>query len=250
MRKVTGLLSVQALALVVGLPALCWAQMTPAAPPAMFRATVTQVRPDMLNEWLDLQKNEVIPALKKAGVKTRTVYSSGLFGTAGEYLVVTPLEKFADFDNPNPISKALGPEAAARLFEKLRKCTVSSHSYALTRLADLSNVTQPPPPIIVTTRFRIASGKNAEFANIIKTDVLPIYKKANASLVVNARGLGANPTDVTISAGITKYADLDGGSLLLKTLGPEGFASLATKVTAISSLIEQVVRARVADLSF
>ena len=249
MTRSTTRLGVGALVLTVGVPTLCLAQAAPAAP-AMSRVTVTQVRPDMLNEWLDLQKNEVVPALKKAGVQTRTVFSSGLFGTAGEYVLIQPIGKFADFDGQSPQVKALGAQASARLGEKLRKCIVSSHSYLITRRDDLSNVTATPPPIIVTTRFRVMSGKNADFDAILKNEVLPVYKKANASLTVNARGLGGNPTEITVSTGMNKYSEMDGGSLLVKTLGQDGFARLATKVTAVSNLIEQVVRARVADLSF
>jgi hypothetical protein len=70
--------------------------------------TITHVKPDMLTEWIDLQKNEVVPALKKAGVKTRTVYVSGLFGPAGEYATIQPFEKYAEFDGDNPLIKALG----------------------------------------------------------------------------------------------------------------------------------------------
>lgn len=249
MKKAVVRFGIGAMALVVAVPALCLAQMAP-APPAMSRVTVTQVRPDMLNEWLDLQKNEVVPALKKAGAKTRTVYSSGLFGTAGEYVIITPIEKYADFDAGNPLIKALGAEGAARLGEKLRKCTVGSHSYAIARQADLSNATTPPPPIIVSTRIRIAPGKFPDFQNLVKTEVLPIYKAAKVSLTVSSRSLGANPTDVTLSSGMNKYADLDAGSPLLQKLGPEGVAKLLAKFTGISTVIEQVVRARVADLSF
>ena len=50
----------------VTLPALCLAQSDPTANRA--RVTITKVKPEMLNEWLDLQKNEVMPALKKAGI--------------------------------------------------------------------------------------------------------------------------------------------------------------------------------------
>jgi len=248
MKNAVARFGIGAMALVVAVPALCLAQMAP-APPAMSRVTVTQVRPDMLNEWLDLQKNEVVPALKKAGAKTRTVYSSGLFGKAGEYVIITPIEKYADFDAGNPLIKALGADGAARLGEKLRKCTVGSHSYAIARQADLSNATTPPP-IIVSTRIRIAPGKFTDFQNLVKTEVLPIYKAANVSLTVSSRSLGANPTDVTLSSGMNKYADLDAGSPLLQKLGPEGVAKLLAKFTGISTVIEQVVRARVADLSF
>src|SRR6516225_51436 len=100
MRKIAGWVGMFVLGILVGVPSIGRAQM-PAAP-TISRVTVTEVKPDMLDEWLDLQKNELIPALKKGGVKTRTVYSSGLFGTAGEYVSIVPVEKFASFDEPNP----------------------------------------------------------------------------------------------------------------------------------------------------
>src|ERR1700682_2028218 len=126
--------------LTAGLSTLCLAQSVKS------RVTITHVKPEMVNEWVDLQKNEVVPALKKAGVKSRTVYSSGLFGTANEYVVVTPMEKFADFDAGNPMIKALGETATTRLGEKLRRCTVSSQSFMSTRLDDLSNTSESPEP--------------------------------------------------------------------------------------------------------
>ena len=57
-----------AVALTLAFSTLCAAQ---AVTPTLI--TVTQVKPEMLTEWIDLQKNEVIPALKKAGVKSREV---------------------------------------------------------------------------------------------------------------------------------------------------------------------------------
>jgi hypothetical protein len=233
----------------LSLSTLCQAQTTP-APPAMSRVTITQVRPDMLNEWLEIQKNEVVPGLKKAGVATRTVYSSGLFGTAGEYVIITPMAKYADFDAGNPQIKALGAEGAARLAEKLRKCTVSSHSYAITRLADLSNALATPPQAIVSTRVRVTPDKFPMFETLVKTEILPVWKKANTSLTVSRRGFGANPNDITLSSGFGKFAELDLGNPLVRQLGPEGAAKVLAKFAAISTLIEQVIRTRVADLSF
>jgi hypothetical protein len=219
---------------------------------SMSRVTITHVRPDMLTEWVDLQKNEVVPALKKAGIKSRIVYSSGLFGNSYEYVVLTPIENFAQFDGESPITKALGAVPAARLGEKLRKCTVSSQSFLSTRLDDLSNPPDPsqPPKILVSTRVRIAPGKMPEFQSLIKTDVLPVYKKAKAGYTVSQRGLGANSNDVVLSTIYNKYADLDGGPVLVKALGPEGAAKLLAKFTGVATLVEQIVRSRVEDLSF
>ena len=234
------------LALVSSLP--CVAQ--PAAP-QLARVVVTHVKPDMLNEWIDLQKNEVVPALKKAGQKSRTVYATSLFGNSYEYVALTPFDKYADFDAGNPLAKALGQPAANRLGEKLRKCTESTTAYAVTRMTDLSNVLDASlPSMIVTARYRIAPGKMPDFQSLVKSDILPVYKKAKVSLIVNQRGAGANPNDVTMSTGYSKFADMDGGAFLVKQLGQEGANRVNAKFAGIRTLIEVVVRTRVADLSF
>jgi len=62
------------LVLAASLPALCLAQ------PSMNRVTFTHVKPDMLTEWVDLQKNEVVPALKKAGQKGRITVATNMAG--------------------------------------------------------------------------------------------------------------------------------------------------------------------------
>lgn len=236
-----------AVALAVSLSTLCLAQPAPTT----FRVTVTHVKPDMLNEWLDLQKNEVVPALKKGGVKTRSVYSSGLFGNAGEYLIIQPFEKYAEFDGPSPTTKALGAPAAARLAEKLRKCVVSQNSYAINRLTDVSNIIDgATAPIIVTVRYRIAPGRAQDFQNLVKSDILPVYKKAKVGLIVNQRGPGTNTTDVTLSTEYSKMADMDGGPFLVKQLGQDGANKINAKFAGIRTLIDVIVRNRQADLSF
>ena len=177
------------------------------------RVTIMHGLHDMLTEWVDLQKNEVVPALKKAGEKTRTVYASGLFGTSYEYVTITPIESFAQFDGHSPILKTLGPAPVARLGEKLRKCTVSSQSFLITSVDDLSNVQDPdqPPKILVSTPLLVVTGKTQEFETFIKTDVLLVYKKAKVGYFVTRRGLGANSNDFVLSTVYSKYADLEGG---------------------------------------
>jgi hypothetical protein len=249
MKNTLLLFAAGALLLAASFPTSCLAQV--AAPPQFYRVTLTHVKPDMLNEWLDLQKNEVVPALKKAGQKTRTVLVTSLFGNAYEYLVITPFEKYAEFDEGNPMIKALGQPGAARLNEKIRKCVVSSTSYSNTRLTEISNILEGPLPAkLVTVRYRIAPGKMTEFENLVKSDVLPVYKKAKVALLVSRRGPGANTTDVTMSTGLSKYADLDGGAFLTKQLGQEAANRINAKFAGIRTLIEVVVRSRVDELSF
>jgi hypothetical protein len=204
----------------------------------------------MLYEWLALEKNERLPALKKAGVKSQTVYASGPFGRAGEYVAVLPLGSMAEFDGPNPLVKALGQPAQARINEELRKCVESQTAYMSTRWDDASNNTETPPNVIVSVRYRLAAGKADDIRAIIKSDVLPVYKKGNVYLSVNARGPGANPADITMITGFSKYADWDGGPYLTRALGAAEAGKINAKMNPLRTLIEVVVRQRVADLSF
>ena len=229
---------------------VCFAQTTP--PPARSAVTITHVNPAMLDEWVDLQKNEVMPALKKAGVPSRTTLRT-VWGTGYEFVTITPLAKYADRDNPNQLTTALGAEASARLQAKLRRCIISSQSYISNRMEDLSNTPSgdlPPNVITVSTRSRVAPGKGEEWANFIKTEILPIYKKGNARYSVSSRGFGANGSDRTTTTYVAKFADLDAGSLVTRTLAPEALAKLRAKGVGLSSPIETIVRQRVADLSF
>ena len=219
--------------------------------PTRSRVTLTHVKPDMLTEWVDLQKNEVVPALKKAGEKTRTVYATSIFGNAYEYVLISPIEKMAQFDGQSPITKALDTPGATRLNEKLRKCVESSTSYMITRLNEISNVPAgASPDMIVTARYHITAGKLPDYISLMKSDVLPVYKKAKMGLIVNQRGPGANPGDVTVSTAYTKFADMEGGPFLTQQLGQDGAAKLNTKFNGIRTLVEVTVRRKVADLSF
>jgi len=214
------------------------------------RVTIVHVKPDMLEEYLELEKN-LVPVLKKGGLTHQTVYATSLFGNGYEYVVVTPIEHLSQFDGQNPVAKALGQPATARLSEQMRKCIESSNSFASTLLPEISYTPDgPPAPMIVTVRYHIAAGKLEDYINLMKSDVLPVYKKANVGVTVRRRTLGANPNDVVMSTAYTKYADLEGGPLLTKVLGADAANRINAKFNGIRTTVEVVVRRRVQDLTF
>jgi hypothetical protein len=63
-----------------------------------FSVQVVRVKPEMLTEWQEFQRNEVIPALQKGGIKRRDAWQTATFGEAYEYVFVTPIESFARYD--------------------------------------------------------------------------------------------------------------------------------------------------------
>lgn len=235
--------------LATGLPILGVAQSVP----SRSWVTITRIKPEMLNQWLDLQKNEALSAVRKKGVTTRTVYASGFFGDAFEYIIVQPMAKFADFDSPDAQTEVLGTAANAQLAEKLRKCIVSSSSFVSTDLPELSSSNEggnPPSPILNFIRVRVAPGKMQEYENLFKAEVLPAFKKVNSSITAARRGLGADGNDVTFEMPLAKFADLDAPPPLVRALGLEGAAKLMAQFNAMATVVENTVLIRQADLSF
>jgi hypothetical protein len=230
-----------------------WAQNgAPANPRSLVR--ITQVKPDMATEWLAIQKNEVNPALKKAGVASRTMLETVL-GNPYEYVSLTPLGNYSELDGDNLIVKALGKEGGARLLAKTRKCIDSQTVFVSTRVEEFTSMPKNPPSVWTTVRYRIAPGKNQDYEDYLKTDVLPLYAKAKgaekiAGYSVARRGPGANPRDRTLVIYSDKVASMEAGTVPVQMIGQEAAAKLAAKGAILASLVEVVVRRRVPDLSY
>ncbi|HTS26588.1 MAG TPA: hypothetical protein VMH81_11995 [Bryobacteraceae bacterium] len=242
------------IAAVAGVAACCLSPVSKAqnsiALAAHSNVAIVHVKPDMLNEWIDLEKNEVIPALKKGGIKTRTTYQT-VRGNVFEYVIVTPFDTWGQFDGESPQIKALGAQGSARLGAKLRRCEESVQTFVSTPLQDLSNLPNAELGTIgVFTRVRVSNGKLMEYENFIKNEILPYYKKANARYQVSRRGLGANSNDIVSVSFANKFADLDAGSVLTRALGADGVVKLLAKSAGLGTLVEQVVRRQAPDLSF
>ena len=227
------------------------AQTTP--PGTRQQVTLVRLKPDMVNEWLALQKNEVIPAQKKGGVTTRTTLQTVL-GNAFEYATIIPYPSYGILDGQNAQQKALGTEAAARLAEKIRKCVLTQSTYLLTRRDDLS-IPQGTAPAVRTGVVRPLPGKQDEYLNYIKNDVLPVMKKAKdagkiAGYAVSIRGVGAAAGELTTTTYYNKFADLDAGNPAVGVVGQAAATALTAKAAALATNVQALVRRRVADLSF
>jgi hypothetical protein len=236
-----------ALLLALGVSTLCNAQTAS----TNLRVTIVHVKPEMVNEWRELTKNE-IPDLKKGGLTSRAVYQTSIFGNSYEYVLVAPIANFAAFDGQSPLAKALEPGAAARHNEMLRKCIESSTSFMSTQNDEISNLVQNDAilPIRVQARYRIATGKTQEYINLMKSDVLPVYKKAGVRMTVAQRGLGANPSDVVVSTYYKTFGEWGGQPFLPKQLGAEAAGKINAKFSGIRTIVDVVVRRRVDELSF
>jgi len=157
-------------------------------------------------------------------------------------------------DGQSAQQKALGTEAAARLAEKIRKCVLTQTTYLLTRRDDLG-IPQGEATAARTAVVRPLPGKQDEYLNYIKNDVLPVMKKAKAAgkiagYTVSLRGVGAATGDLTTTTHYNKFADLDAGNPAIALVGETAATALTAKATTLATNVQVMVRRRVADLSF
>ena len=170
-------LAFNALLLAVTLASSGFAQEAPK--PQLSRVSVTQVKPEMWDQFLEFYKNETLPALKKAGIKQSLVMqSSGPVGDSFEFRVVQPIENMAQFDEGSSISKALGPEKFKAYQAKRRTMIVSQHSYVIRSVPEAAIVQNGTSKLMVRREISVAPGRRADYETYQK-DLLAVLKKTN-----------------------------------------------------------------------
>lgn len=223
------------------------------APPQMLSINVVRVKPELLTEYQDFVKSEVIPALQKGGVKERHAWTTANFGESYEYVYATPITNFAQYDSPGPLVKALGQDGARALGAKSRRFHVSSHTYAVRLRPDLSyqGKMDGPPKFALVTSVQVTPGRNAEYESFIKNDFLPVMKKAEvAGYLVHQTVYGGNIDGYVTLVLYNNFADLDTGHPTVRVLGQEGAAKLTQKIAGVVTHVERSLARYVPDMSF
>jgi hypothetical protein len=115
------------------------------APPKMIRVLITQVRPDKYQEYLDLVKNVIFPAVKKGGTKDYSVAEGRLGESSLEFTSVTGFSSWADLDAGIGAQKGLSKDDYQALLDKVRALITQSEYDVYRYEADESYL--PPPTV-------------------------------------------------------------------------------------------------------
>jgi len=217
----------------------------------LYLVRVTRVKLETAREYSAFTQNETTPALKKGGVKLRNTLTSTIFGEAGEYIFVEPVESLKRFDEPESLRKALGDEDYRAWLAKWARLVASSHAYIVQLRPDLSaNMPKPDAPpakFAMGVRITVAPGRQAEYESYVKNDVLPILQKAYPKGVLTSKVLlGGNGNEYRVLALTDSFADLENGMLVATR---EGFARIQPKTAGIVLHTENSVLRYVPELS-
>ena len=224
-------------------------------PPAPVRLSIqiVNVKPEALNDWIALQEKETIPALKKIKAAPREAWTTAFFGEAFQFFFSQPLEKFANYDNPQgPMIRALG-EAGARAYnDKLRKMIVSQQTIAINVLPESIVPPESYVPKFMILNFNYAvPGRAADYNAFLRNDLLPVIRKAKPVGYVLSRTLhGGDANEFVTARYIEKMADLDGPNLQQQAIGTEAANKLGAKTDGMIQRTERRVYRYVPNLSF
>jgi hypothetical protein len=224
-----------------------------AAPPSQW-LVITQVivKPEMMAEFQNYMKNTTNPALKKGGLKWREVWQSTNYaGDAFEFVLVAPFDKFAEFDGPSPIEKALGSQGFADWTAKASSFVKSVHRYIIRTRPDLSVMSkQSAPKLAVVSSVRVANGRNQEFENYIKNDFAPVYAKGGYNYLVSQTIFGGDANEYVTLVMRDSFTDIDKGPVATQVLGQEGAQKLMAKLPAGAvTRVERTIMRLVPELS-
>lgn len=109
-----------------------------AKPPAWVIVATTQLLPGRGQEFANLTTTEFLPALKKAGVTDSWMFAANFGAPNSQRTIVTPISNWAELDQPGPIVRALGAEAAQKLNLKRAALTTGNESVLMRYVPEIS----------------------------------------------------------------------------------------------------------------
>jgi hypothetical protein len=229
----------------------------PAGTLSMPRVGITTVRikPELLDEWVEFQKSETIPALRKAGVSGRTAIAT-VIGESFETTFLTPLTNFADRDGDSPIVKALGADGARAYAAKNRRFIAEQHTYVNTVRTDLSyqpaaSAAAAPSGIAVVSTYSLAAGHIPDFEAYIKTDLTPAHKQLKTGgFIVHQALFGGDGGTFVVATLLPNFAALDKGPAIVRAYGQARADAIQQKLAGFVTHIERTVVRVVPELSF
>lgn len=220
------------------------AAQTPQAAPWM-QVTIVHVEPAMVDEYIAVQKDYAARA-KKAATPGRTV-SRVEVGDAYQFIITSPVTNLASFD---AAGRNVDPELSA-LNAKMLKYVTSQRNYVIRSIPEIDN---PLPAnqaatLMIFNVAKVYPGREQDYLNVMKSDFLPHFNKANFYHTNGAVTFGGENGFIHLFY-VNNFAALDAGSPVVRALGPTGAQAVTAKLSGIVSSSEQWIARVVPDLSY
>ncbi len=214
------------------------------------RVDIMQVLPRELDDFIEMQLEEVNPALQRAGVPWRSAWRTAEFGNTYERLFVTPLESLGDLDFGGPLGRVLEPDRLGRIRDRIRRTLSARQSYAVRYRPDLSVESDDVSGLSLAwiTSIQVAPGRNADWEAFLRENI-PQFRGADVVFGVYERVFGPGPTVWQIVENHASFGELDRPTILQRTFGEQADL-VAARLTGVLLSIERSVLRYDPELSF
>ena len=245
-RHVSGVAALVAGAILVPATSVTFAQEET----SWMRVDVLQVQPRELDDFIEMQLEEVNPALQRAGVPWRSAWRTAEFGNTYERLFVTPVDSLADLDYGGPLARVLEPDRLERIRDRVRRTLSSRQSYAVRYRPDLSVESDDVSGLSLAwiTTLQVAPGRLADWEAFLSEN-LTQFRGADVVFGVYERVFGPGPAVWQIVENHSSFAELDRPTILQRTFG-ERADEIAARLAGVLLSIERSVLRYDPELSF
>lgn len=211
---------------------------------------IVNVVPNRVEDYVELQLEEVNPTLQRAGVPWRSVWRVAEFGNSYELQLVTPMSSLAQYDTGGPLARVLQPDRRLRLVDRLRRMTVSRKRYAMRYRPDMSVEADDVGGLSLArvTTLQVAPGRTPDWEDFLRT-ALPKFTDANLVFGVYERVFGPGPSSWLIVENYSSFAQLEQPSLVARAFGEEA-GDLTARLAGVLTSIERTVLRYDAELSY
>lgn len=220
------------------------AAQSPPAPAPWMQFTIVHVEPAMVDEYIAVQR-DITARLKKGGPAWRIVSRTEVFGDAYRFLIITPVQNLAGFDAKNADAEL------AALNNRVQRYVSSQQSYAIRALPDIDYPLpeKDQPNLMVVNMVKVFPGREQDYFNVMKSDFLPHFKKAEMHYINGSLAIGGE-TGYIHQFYVKDFAKLDEGSPVVKALGAAGAQAVNAKLSGIVTSSELWIARLIPDLSY
>ena len=214
------------------------------------RVDIVQVIPQRLDDFIELQLDDIIPAYQRAGVPWRSAWRTAEFGNTYERWFATPVASLAEFDSGGPLARSLNPDRLEWITSEFRRNLVSRRSFAVRYRSDLSVESDDVSGLSLArmTTLQIAPGRVAEWEAFLRKN-LEQFRGAEVVFGVYQRMFGPGPTMWQIVQNHSSFAELSQPGIVALAFG-EGAEDVLATIAGVVVSVERIVLRYDPELSF
>ncbi len=216
----------------------------------LLQVSIVNVVPERWDDYIELQLEEVNPALQRAGVPWRSVWRTAEFGNTYEIQFIAPLGDLAELDTGGPLARVMDPDRRTRLLDRIRRFTSSRRSYAVQYRPDLSVEPDEVGGLFLArvSTIQVTPGRAAEWQAFLERS-MPKFRAAGVVFGVYQRLFGPGPTTWQIVENHASFTELAQPSIVTRAFGDRADVA-ASELAGLLVSIERAVLRYDAELSY